>query len=122
MACAFDNRPEQLRRGSKLTQRLADVIVVQGDKSFDALQALLVHVGWYHGHLRGRSRIVPLLQMAHALISDLGLNKVPHQNDRRAVIFDNSRTSYGFCENDGVPKQSLDEKRAVLGFFYFSSA
>ncbi len=60
-----------------------------------------------------------LMQLAVAVLADLELNKPVHTNDRRKLIYDVTRSSYGFTSE--TRELTNDEKRALLGCYYLSS-
>lgn len=121
IASLVGDRPRQAIEGARLTRHLSQLAFMDGVKSLDLLQALIVHIGIYHVHLNSRSQISNLTQLALALLADLGYAKPSHQNDRRKLIFDESRTSFGFHRVDAPCDESLPAYRCALACFYLSS-
>lgn len=119
MAASYQDRRVQKRRGKSFIEELSRRLLVDGVKSLDLLQGLLIHIAWYHCHLEGSSQMTNLLQLSIAILADLGLNKPAHANDRRKLIFDASRSSYGFTVD--TKTTTNEERRALLGCFYLSS-
>ncbi|KAJ5091777.1 hypothetical protein NUU61_006647 [Penicillium alfredii] len=119
MAASYKQRSFQHHLGSQLTEELGRRLLVEGEKSFDVLQGLLVHIAWYHVHFNQISQMTNLLQLAIAMLADLGLNRPTHANDRRKFMFDSSRINYGFLVEARTLKN--EERRALLGCFYVSS-
>lgn len=60
-----------------------------------------------------------LIHLALAVLADLGFDKPAHVNDRRTVIFDGSRSSYGFAEETNL--MDNEDRRTLLGCFYVTS-
>lgn len=73
----------------------------------------------YHGHLKANPQMTNLLHLALAVLADLGFDKPAHLNDRRTVIFDASRSSYGFAEETN--RMDNEDRRTLLGCFYVTS-
>ncbi|XWX01572.1 hypothetical protein V2A60_009600 [Cordyceps javanica] len=119
MAASYRNREMQKRRARDFTISLTNCILLEGYKSFDALQGLLVHIAWYQCHAKRNSQITNLMQLAVAVLADLELNKPFHANDRRKLVYDVTRSSYGFTSE--TRELANDERRALLGCYYFSS-
>lgn len=65
------------------------------------------------------TQMTNLVQLAISIMADLELNKPVHPNDRRKLIYDNARSSYGFTNETRV--LTNDERRALLGCYYLSS-
>lgn len=119
---------------------IADHMIIQQEKSLELLQAILVFVAWYVWHLprpshrhadsgaylvaRGdftlhlESNTTNLLQLAIALVIELGLSKPPRSSvPRSQPLVDTAPSARGI----GMKPNSLEEMRALLGCFYLSS-
>ncbi|CAI7574928.1 unnamed protein product [Penicillium pancosmium] len=79
----------------------------------------LIRLYRYHGHLKANPQMTNLLHLALAVLADLGFDKPAHLNDRRTVIFDASRSSYGFAEETN--RMDNEDRRTLLGCFYVTS-
>lgn len=119
MAATYRDRELQKRRACDFISSLSADIILRGEKSLDMLQSLLVHIAWYQCHLQRNTQMTNLTQMAIAVLADLELNKPYHANDRRKMIFDPTRSSFGFTTE--TMKMNNEERRALLACFYFSS-
>ncbi|KAJ5180594.1 zn 2cys6 transcription factor [Penicillium capsulatum] len=119
MASSYTDRTNQLQLGTQLTEELGRRLLVNGETSMDILQGLLIHIAWYHVYRRHSSQMTNLLQLAIALLADMGLNKPTHGNDRRKYMFDSSRITHGVLAESRM--MTNDERRALLGCFYVSS-
>lgn len=69
--------------------------------------------------MKRNSQLTNLLQLAIAALADLELNKPAHANDRRKLVYDVTRSSYGFTSE--TRELTNDERRALLGCYYLSS-
>ncbi|KAJ3474316.1 hypothetical protein NLG97_g9899 [Lecanicillium saksenae] len=118
-AASYHNRDVQKRRARDFTISMTNCMLLEGYKSFDLLQGLLLQVAWYHCHVKRNSQMTNLMQLAVAVMADLGLNKPVHANDRRKLVYDVTRSTYGFTSDTQV--LSNDERRALLGCYYLSS-
>ncbi|KAJ5097014.1 hypothetical protein N7456_007735 [Penicillium angulare] len=119
MVASYRNRPFQHQIGTQLTEEVGKRLLVDGERSLDLLQGLLIHIAWYHLHLGAVSQMTNLLQLAIALMADLGLNKPSHGTDRRKLMFDSSKLTQGAVAESRLLRN--DETRALLGCFYVSS-
>ncbi|KAJ5291799.1 hypothetical protein N7478_001050 [Penicillium angulare] len=119
MVASYRNRPFQHQMGTKLTEEVGKRLLVDGERSLDLLQGLLIHIAWYHVHLGEVSQMTNLLQLAIALLADLGLNKPSHGTDRRKLMFGSSKLTQGAVA-ESRPLRN-DETRALLGCFFVSS-
>lgn len=119
MVASYRNRELQKRRARDFMSSVANCVLLEGYKSFDVLQGLLVHIAWHQCHVKRNSQITNLLQLAIAVLADLELNKPVHSNDRRKMIYDAARSSFGFT--DETRDLSNEERRALLGCYFLSS-
>ncbi|KAL1798757.1 hypothetical protein ACET3X_002794 [Alternaria dauci] len=100
-----------------LMQQISERMLINGEKSLDLLQGMLVFSNWYNPHLFAPPSHNVLLHLTMALTHDLDIDRAP-----------------GFCEKvtlmaasqaHGVPQPAKvvtnDERRAVLGTFYLTS-
>ena len=141
MVASYKTRRYQYQLGTQLTEEVGKRLLVDGERSLDVLQGLLIHVAWcaaflqpyavliklifgylltrYHLHLGQVSQMTNLVQLTIGLLADLGLNKPTHGHDRRQLMFDHSKITNGLLAE---PRNlTNDERRALLGGFYVSS-
>ncbi|KAF2652369.1 hypothetical protein K491DRAFT_577449, partial [Lophiostoma macrostomum CBS 122681] len=84
----------------ELQKQIASRIFIQGHKSLEILQGLLVHVAWYHYlHDPKKQQLGTILQLCVAQVLDLGLSR-----NRNSKL-----------------ERSPEEKRAYLGTYYMNS-
>ena len=81
--------------------------IVEGGKSIDLLQSLLIYLAWYHFHFEPqRQQIHQLVGLSVGMIVDLVIS---HPEQRHA------------SKHETVVCQALEAKRALLGCWYLSS-
>ncbi|KAH8693189.1 hypothetical protein BGW36DRAFT_386105 [Talaromyces proteolyticus] len=105
-------------RGKDLLRHLSERLLLEGEKTLDLLQGMLVYITWYRSFFYSGRQITTLFQMANSLLIDLGLN-APVRQDRYRTVQDVVSTLLQGVVN--VPQQTLEEKRAFLGCFFMSS-
>ncbi|KAL3425507.1 tRNA processing endoribonuclease [Phlyctema vagabunda] len=101
----------------EIMEYLADHMIMKAEKSLDLLQGLLILIAWYHFHIHLARRLTTLMQLATALLIDLGLNS-EHITSQKS----DGSTLKAFPED--LPRsnpRTLEGKRAFLGMTYISS-
>lgn len=109
-------------RQSKLRNRFIQIVMKQlfmeGKKSLDLLQGLLVFIAWYHHYLAVSPQLTNMIQLSAALIFDLGL----HRNQGTGNFHDHFvNTMRFFNDKRAQTSRTSDEKRAYLGLFYITN-
>ena len=129
-AALYDNMPLQRTLEKEVKKMISDCMIFDGPVSFEILQGLLVHLAWYglervliliwankcrcQCHSRPR-RFSQYLHLALSIITDLQLDRAPEYRFwRTRVNFDSGR------QRESI-SWGQDERRAVIGYFYFSS-
>ncbi|EXJ68069.1 uncharacterized protein A1O5_08684 [Cladophialophora psammophila CBS 110553] len=116
----------------KLREMVSHSMLVQGKKSLDMLQALLVYLSWYHVPVHQSSQVGNIGHLIMALLSDLRLNN--------GAVVQTLKPSFGRLEpfgNDGSDAsamrptsraaqsssitRTLEERRTFLGCFFLIS-
>lgn len=112
-AASSDDVVLQRRLGREFQHCIAGKTVYGDTISFEALQALLVHLAWCQYHPRPR-RYTQFLQLAIGIMVDLRLDRRPDTRPWKTRI-DNTKAT--------DPKEclGLDEQRAVAGCYYLCS-
>ena len=96
---------------------------IRAEKNIDLLQALLLHLAWYHHHSVLNPQITNLIALAKALVTNLSIHRPPHGRDQTCLPV----TSNG---SGGPPPQgtlaepsqeTVEEWRALAGCYYLSS-
>ncbi|OOG00510.1 hypothetical protein ASPCADRAFT_125531 [Aspergillus carbonarius ITEM 5010] len=114
-AALYDNMPLQRTLEKEVKKMISDCMIFDGPVSFEILQGLLVHLAWCQYHSRPR-RFSQYLHLALSIITDLQLDRAPEYRFwRTRVNFDSGR------QRESI-SWGQDERRAVIGYFYFSSS
>jgi hypothetical protein len=92
---------------SREFRKVAMVKILNGEKSLDLLQGLLVFIAWHHHYMDAQAVSVPmLLQLCVGIASDLGLDRIS-ASVRSPLHREDSR--------------DREAKRAYLGCYYLAS-
>ena len=106
----------------RLTEMLARKVVVEGERSIDLLQGLLVYLGWFHFFWMPRSQqLYGHVQIAVGMVIDLGLDQ-----DLEDALAERSDLRLAKSEGDdsaslGGKSHEIEAQRAALGCFHLSS-
>lgn len=105
-AASYDSALLQLRL-SREFRKVAMVKIMNGEKSLDLLQGLLVFIAWHHHYMDAQAASIHLLlQICVGIAGDLGLDTVP-STTKSPLARDESR--------------DREAKRAYLGCYYLAS-
>ena len=92
---------------SREFRKVIMVKIMNGEKSLDLLQALLVFVAWHHRYMDAQAVSIPmLLQLCIGMANDLGLDSIP-------------QPVHG--QSPGEDPRDREAKRAYLGCYYLAS-
>lgn len=92
---------------------LSSKVIVEGRKSLDYLQGLLVYIAWYPHHVNPKNnQSFMYMNLCISLITDLGLDQ-----DKPITVNFNEIDTKGLAEGDDFSKAA---KRAYLGCYYLS--
>lgn len=101
---------------AELRENLARRVMINGEKSLDALQGILLYLIWYHYYFDTvREQIYQLSQMAAAMACNLEINKQSKVIASNAFSITNTSYSFQLCSEE------LEERRTFLGCYYFTS-
>lgn len=100
---------------------IAEHVVINNERRLDTLQALLVHIAWGDFHFFMDSQGTNFVQLAVALVIDLGLNRWPLDFGRPSFLMLKEVATHSGMKKHLGRKHSLDEMRAALGTFYVTS-
>jgi hypothetical protein len=110
----------QLAFGEEINRMIATKLIIEGERSFDMLCALVVHVNWGQFSCV-KANLSPPIHLAFALAGDLGLTKPAPQTSPAVMM---NWTQAG-CPKPphalAIKKRTMEERRVVLGLFYVSS-
>jgi len=102
----------------ELREMLSKKVIMNGEKSLDLLQGLLVYLNWYHLSFKlGGLQIYQVSQMAATMSVDLHT----HQNREGAVDIKNLAVPIP-TSNSPEDTDSFEFKRAFLGTYYLNSS
>lgn len=95
---------------------MAQELVVRHEKSIDLLLGLIAYLAWYHNQKLpdNKPSIAVILQLAHSLVYDMGLNKPAANNVQKWLCVESIK------QPEPKPRD-MEERRAVLAFFFISS-
>ncbi|MCJ1383625.1 hypothetical protein MMC17_006739 [Xylographa soralifera] len=110
--------PKACRR--LVTEYLGLHVLVREEKSLDLLQGLLVYISWGNYQFYIEGQMTSLLQLAVALMTDLGLNRPPDRaSPKQRSMIDDAKAALGIIAKSQT--QGFDEYRAFAGCFYLTS-
>ena len=100
-----------------LIREISERVLINGERSLDLLQGMLVIGNWYNPHLFAPPSHTVLLHLTMALTHDLDIDRAPGFCEKTALM--------AASQAHGVPQPAKvvtnDERRAVLGTFYLTS-
>ncbi|KUJ06341.1 uncharacterized protein LY89DRAFT_413077 [Mollisia scopiformis] len=126
MTAASYHKPiRQEAMGWKLMEDFSTRLLMKAEKSLDLLQALLVHLAWYHYHSAANPQATNLLFLAKSLLINLGYHRSRTSRDRPKLNL-NLDGSEGLSIDEPNDKtstlsRSLEEWRALAGCFFLSA-
>ncbi|KAH6715454.1 hypothetical protein DL95DRAFT_460915 [Leptodontidium sp. 2 PMI_412] len=103
----------------ELRENLSRRILVNGEKSLDLLQGILVYLTWYHFYFHpDREQIYQLSQMAVSMTVDLGMDKPIRQAQTGFVASD----VLPFLSHSRPSPGEIEAMRAYLGCYFLTSS
>ncbi|POS68963.1 hypothetical protein DHEL01_v212643, partial [Diaporthe helianthi] len=101
---------------------IAEHIVVNNERRLELLQALLVHIAWGDFHFFIESQATNFVQLAVALVIDLGLSRWPLDFGKASSLMLRDAATHQKGDKKSWSKHhTLDDMRAALGTFYVTS-
>ncbi|KAK2613327.1 hypothetical protein N8I77_000248 [Diaporthe amygdali] len=100
---------------------IAEHVVINNERRLEILQALLVHMAWGDFHFFIDSQATNFIQLAVALVIDLGLNRWPLDFGKASFLLIKDAASHTGIKKFWNKTHTLDEMRAALGTFYVTS-
>ena len=116
---ASSSADERLQAASDLTFRniLARKVIVEGKRSLELLQGVLIYLAWHHHYLRHETQqIYQYLQLAIGMVVDLGLNNF---KSKRRPPTSSSDSSPSLAKSP-TAEATAEEERALLGCYSLS--
>ncbi|CZT11660.1 related to cercosporin resistance protein [Rhynchosporium agropyri] len=120
MCCAKEHNAKlQQHIELELKDNLSRRILVNGEKSLDLLQGILIYLTWYHLYFHpDREQIYQLSQMAVAMAVDLGLDK-PVRPAPKGLSASNNMP---FITSHPLPSADIEGMRAFLGCYFLTTS
>lgn len=121
LVASKQNEASRTEGENLLLAYLSEHLVVRGEKSLDLLQGLLVYIAWGRYQFHNNAQMSVLLQLAAALVVELGLDKAPRRSrEKHQSLMDAVGDMSQFSTTQSNSHTS-DERRAFSGCFYLSS-
>ena len=96
---------------------IGHTMIMQGTKSLDLLQGLLLLITWYYSHAQRNPQLMNLIHLATALLVDLGLTRSSASMSSTAIMSnDVPQLMYGTALES--VDQCMAAHRALLGHYY----
>ncbi|KAH8821930.1 hypothetical protein F5884DRAFT_107989 [Xylogone sp. PMI_703] len=109
------NSKHQKSLESELRRTLSRKVIVNGEKSLDILQGLLVYLCWYHYYFNPeRQQLYQLYKLAIAMAEDLRITEYNVSLDGLAENHQGRHLPY-------LSSEEIEAKRTFLGVYYLSS-
>ncbi|KAL1625116.1 hypothetical protein SLS56_007461 [Neofusicoccum ribis] len=105
--------------GHALMSDFTTKLLIEGKRSVDLLQGILVWLAWYHVHFFTNPQTTNLLQLAVGLVIDLGLKRTARAYGMERLERGVTRSAHGELANSEL--RTSDERRALLGTFYLTT-
>ncbi|GLA80568.1 hypothetical protein AtubIFM56815_001392 [Aspergillus tubingensis] len=120
MTACLEHKPAlQQKLELEVRSVISTRIMMNMERDMDILRGLLVHIAWSHYHWRNyHTQVYMLLQMAMAIVVDLGLDR--YDNFRMRHIYDHGEDMDG-SQGGQVLYLTPDGQRAFLGCYYLCS-
>ncbi|OOQ90361.1 hypothetical protein PEBR_04496 [Penicillium brasilianum] len=119
-SASYENILLQRSLGAEVRRAVASRIILNGEVSFDLLQGLLVFLAWSHYYTKPQ-RYTQFLQLAVSIITDLRLDRPPRTKTWKTKLHFEQQTAADEQTLDR-PSWGSDERRAIIGCYYLSSA
>lgn len=113
----FHDTTKQQVLVKELVRQVSERMLINGEKSMDLLQGLLIFLTWCNLHLFLPQNYINILHLAMALTIDLNIDRFPGQCEKAAL--DAAQRAHGVPQPAKIV--SNDERRAVLSVYYLTS-
>ncbi|KAK4937644.1 hypothetical protein LTR10_021790 [Elasticomyces elasticus] len=118
MTVTSPHSTEQILLSGEMRAIIGKEAFVQGTRNMDFLLAVLVYASWDRRFCFGKPVLISLVQLAIAIVYDLGLDKTSSEDPAMAVAY-NLKGANKPPHISRVP--TLEERRALLAVFMLSS-
>lgn len=122
-AALYHHPARQEALGWKLMEEFSTRLLLKAERSLDLLQALLVHLMWYHFHSVSNPQFLNLLALARTLVANLGLCQLPSSKGRPKIWLDGpgGLARHYDATDSSLDSTTLEEWRALAGCFFLSA-
>ncbi|CAM1502540.1 Fc.00g045240.m01.CDS01 [Cosmosporella sp. VM-42] len=117
MVTSYPNVSRQAQSRSEVVKSFTEQIFLQGKKSLDLVQGIIVFVAWYHHHLSDSADLTNMVQLATALVFDLGLHRTQNPFGGQDIPIESIKN---FGDKWMKPARTLEERRTFLGLYCLS--
>ncbi|KAI1618975.1 hypothetical protein EDD37DRAFT_624261 [Exophiala viscosa] len=118
MAVTSPYSTEQIYFSNEMRAIIGKEAFVEGTRNMDFLLAVLVYTSWDRRFCFGKPVLIALVQLAVAIVYDLGLDKPPSEDPAMAFAYNLK----GASKPPIIARApTLEERRALLGVFMLSS-
>ncbi|KIN05469.1 hypothetical protein OIDMADRAFT_153650 [Oidiodendron maius Zn] len=118
MTVASSNSTKQIALSKEVRAIFGREAYAEGTRSMDLLLAILVYTAWDRYHTFEKPIFSSLVQLAIAILYDLGLDKPPSKDPALALTYDLK----GIKQPSRFSRPpTMEERRALLGCFLMSS-
>jgi hypothetical protein len=114
---SFHDTSKQQALAKDLMQQICERLLVNGEKSLEILQGLLVFLNWHNPHVYAPHSSTNLFHLAIALTTDLNIDRGTGTCEKAQM--ESAIRAYGATQASKTVTN--DERRAVLGTFYLTS-
>jgi hypothetical protein len=117
MVTSYSKVSRQLKLRSEVIKSLTEQTFILGKKSLDLLQGIVVFAAWYHHYQWASPQLTNMIQLATALVFDLGLHRTQSPFDGHDIFIEAIQS---FHDKRTKLPRTLEERRAFLGLFCLS--
>ncbi|KAI9836986.1 MAG: hypothetical protein M1819_000635 [Sarea resinae] len=120
---SWRNRSLQIALERNFLRDLSTRLLMEGQKSLDLLQGLLVYVAWYHFHISpSMQQCYRLTALAVAIAVDLGLNRRPRKSEKQKMCIESHALFAQGLTPAGPDFWNREARRAFIGCYALSSS
>lgn len=138
MVASHENRFRQLELAKDIIMEITAALFMRSERNLDILEALIVYNVWfvnvqkvpsslpltpyrqfYYASTNPQYQSTLVVQLALAVLFDLGLNRPLHDDEERDMLVDTFRLP---TENAKELRRSSEERRAFLSCFIITSS
>ncbi|KAF9895088.1 hypothetical protein FE257_004717 [Aspergillus nanangensis] len=119
----WQDRPRQMALEKFYLRDVGTRFFVNGERSLDILQGLLVYLAWYHFNVTqsGQFHAYRLASLCATMIIDLGINKAPLRGVTQHELILNSQPTTEHITNRAPGFWSHEARRALIGAYIQST-